>query len=90
MATPSQNVPAIDTPAEKSQMEGPATYAPHEDEPASKRAAGAAQMTETPKVSAKTNSGLLDDHDPNDIAQKQEKQKPQWKNTKAALSPKRG
>jgi hypothetical protein len=33
----------------------------------------------TPKVSAKTNSGLVDDHDPSDIGQKQDKQKPQWK-----------
>jgi hypothetical protein len=34
---------------------------------------------ETPKVNAKTNSGLLDDHDPNAIGQMQNKQKPQWK-----------
>jgi hypothetical protein len=33
----------------------------------------------TPKVNAKTNSGLVDDHDPNAIGQGQDKQKPQWK-----------
>jgi hypothetical protein len=31
------------------------------------------------KVSATTNSGLVDDHDPNDIGQKKDAQKPQWK-----------
>jgi hypothetical protein len=33
---------------------------------------------ETPKVNATTNSGLVDDHDPNDIGQKGA-QKQQWK-----------
>jgi hypothetical protein len=33
---------------------------------------------ETPKVNAKTNAGLVDDHDPSAIGQKRDKQKPQW------------
>jgi hypothetical protein len=33
-------------------------------------------MASTPKVSAKTNSGLVDDHDPSDLAQKSQKEGP--------------
>jgi hypothetical protein len=36
-------------------------------------------MNTIPKVSAAKNAGLQDDHDPNDIVQKKDAQKPQWK-----------